>query len=152
MVDDRPSLLPGRRSRALEKREVQNVINTFLGMEGKLNVDHDPAGRTRFRVREEEGELIGEVLFGPDIYPGTEIVNPNSTLSMEAAAAHEISHFHRWKNATQINDLTLEDIDEALTSLDAAIRFADLHVNDKLGLVSDAMQRLAKYAAANGNG
>ena len=58
-----------------------------------------------------------------DIYPGNVIADPNSSLSMLGTVAHEITHYHRWRDATEINDPGLEAIDEALTSLDPSLNF-----------------------------
>jgi hypothetical protein len=52
------------------------------------------------------------------------VVDPNSALSMKAAVAHEISHFHRWRDQTELPLGVHRHLDEAMTSLDAALRFA----------------------------
>ena len=59
---------------------------------------YEQKARTVFLVsKDEDGEDYGEVVFGPDIYPGESVIDPNSALSLQAAAAHELTHFHRWK-------------------------------------------------------
>jgi hypothetical protein len=65
---------------------------------------------------------------------------------MQAAAAHEISHYHRWKDKTQIDDPDHHELDEAFTSLDAFLRFPELSDHERRQLVGDALQRLAMYA------
>jgi hypothetical protein len=77
------------------------------------------------------------------------VVDPNSALSLDAAAAHELTHYHRWKDKTAISDLQLEHIDEALTSLQAIGRYSrQLSESDVHGLVADAIQRLVLYVQA----
>ena len=66
---------------------------------------------------------------------------------MRAAVAHELSHFHRWRDKTELNGEHLTEIDEALTSLDAVQRYqAHLNENEVRQLVADAMQRLQAFA------
>ena len=66
---------------------------------------------------------------------------------MLGAVAHEITHYHRWRDTTEINDTRLEAIDEALTSLEAILRFPrQLNEHDVRQLVSDAIQRLQIFA------
>ena len=50
-----------------------------------------------------------------------------SSESAQAAAAHEISHYYRWKDGTELNEDALTNIDEALTSLDAITRFQNYY-------------------------
>jgi hypothetical protein len=62
---------------------------------------------------------------------------------MQAAAAHELCHFYRWRDQTEIVADQLEEIDEALTSLEAVLRFPrELSPHEVRQLVSDAIQRL----------
>jgi hypothetical protein len=92
------------------------------------------------------GERYGEIVFGCDIYPGASVVDPNSVLSLDAAAAHEFAHYHRWKNKRALSEGNLEHVDEALTSLEAIFRY-EHHLNstDVRQLVSDAIQRLQLF-------
>jgi len=86
------------------------------------------------------------VTFGEDIYPGNAVLDPNASLSMLAAVAHEVTHFNRWRDKTEIDDARLESIDEALTSLDAILSFPrQLNDRDVRQLVADAIQRLQIY-------
>lgn len=134
-------------------REIRQVFNVFLRFEQEIAVLHSAGGRTRFRVRiDEDGEEIGEIVFGEDIFPGGGVVDPNSVLSLNAAAAHEASHFHRWINKSEIDDVDLEHIDEALTSLEAIQRYPrQLEDHDVRMLVADAIQRLNLYVRAKQN-
>lgn len=78
-----------------------------------------------------------------DIYPGVSVIDPNSALSMRAAVAHEICHFHRWRNKVELPLGTHRHLDEAQTSLDASLRFASqLSGHEIQQLVRDAVQRL----------
>lgn len=141
------SLLAGRNRAPLSREEVRRAINTFLGLDKNVNVRHDPNSRTLFRVdRDESGEEYGEIVIGPDIYPGSSVVDPNSALSLDAAAAHELTHYHRWKSKIELSADGLEHLDEALTSLQAIIRY-DKHLSeaDVRQLASDAIQRLQLY-------
>jgi hypothetical protein len=71
---------------------------------------------------------------------------------MRAAAAHESSHFHRWRDKTELDGGHLSDIDEALTSLDAIRRYyGTLNDTEIQQLVSDAMQRLQILAQRLGS-
>ncbi|KRQ15385.1 hypothetical protein AOQ71_10335 [Bradyrhizobium manausense] len=61
---------------------------------------------------------------------------------MQAAAAHELCHYYRWRDKTEVEDGVLVHVDEALTSLEAVLRFPKLGEHDIRQLVSDAIQRL----------
>jgi hypothetical protein len=123
--------------------EVRSVTNTFLGLDREVPFQHDDGGYTRFVVETEDDEEVGRVYFSPDIFPGSSVLDPNSALSMKAAVAHEISHFHRWKDRTELPLGVHRELDEALTSLDAALRFAtQLSQHEIQQLIRDAMQRL----------
>jgi len=115
-----------------------------------VNVVYEAQGHTLFRVTREElsGEQYGEIVFGPDIYPGGSIIDPNSALSMDGAAAHELQHYHRWRNKAQLADDELFHLDEALTSLEAIFRYeTKLSEHDIRQLVLDAVQRINLYLA-----
>ena len=147
MAKERGSLLAGRNQAPLSKDEVRRATNTFLGLDKNVNARYEEGARTAFWVRQEEsGEQYGEIVFGPDIYPGRSVVDPNSALSLDAAAAHELTHYHRWKDKTALpKDLT-EHLDEALTSLQAIMRYYQhLSEPDVRQLISDAIQRLQLY-------
>ncbi|OWY60114.1 hypothetical protein B7486_70935, partial [cyanobacterium TDX16] len=110
---------------------------------------HQEGNATRFVVEEdEEGEKVGKIYYGADVYPGADVADPNSALSMKAAVAHEISHFHRWQDATQIVPEEFKHLDEALTSLDAALRFPkELSQHEVSQLIRDAIHRLQQLKA-----
>lgn len=137
------SLSAGRSTTPLTDRQIQSVSATFLGLDATVPFKHDAAGRTRFVVETQEGDEVGMVYFGADVYPGTSVLDPNSALSMKAAVAHEISHHHRWKDATELPLGQLIHLDEAQTSLDAALRFAgSLSPHEIQQLIRDAIARL----------
>lgn len=142
-------LLGGRNQAPLSKHQVQRVVETFLGLDPEMrNVRHEPGGTTRFRVvsadESDTGEEYGEIVFGPDIYPGSGVATANSLLTMRAAAAHELAHYHRWLNLTELKDDAAEHLDEAYTSLEAVQRFGrKLDVVETEQLVGDSLQRLA---------
>lgn len=147
MPRDRRSLLAGRNQVPLSAEEVRRAVNTFLGLDDGVTVRYEEAARTVFRVdRDERGEEYGEVVFGPDVYPGPGILDANSGLSVDAAAAHELNHYYRWRNKAALPEDALEHLDEALTSLGSILRFRrQLSENDIAGLVADAVQRLNLY-------
>jgi hypothetical protein len=114
------------------------------------NVRFDATSNTVFRVvpahESDTGEEYGEIVFGPDIYPGGSIANPNSALSMRAAAAHELAHYHRWLNRTALPETDLEHIDEAMTSLEAVQRYGHrLDATEIVQLVGDALHRIGLH-------
>lgn len=148
MPGDRQSLLAGRNPAPLTPGEIRRATNTFLGLDQNVNVRYEPNARTAFRVCQDgAGEEYGEIIFGPDIYPGAGVVDPNSALSLDAAAAHELTHYHRWKDKIALPGDSLEHLDEALTSLQAVARYTPhLSESDVRQLVSDAIQRLQLYA------
>ena len=116
-------------------------------MDTKVNARYETGRRTVFCVRQEEnGEEFGEIIIGPDIYPGPSVVDPNSALGLKAAAAHELTHYHRWNDKIALSDESLEHIEEALTSLQAALRY-ERHLSepDINQLIADAIQRLQIY-------
>jgi hypothetical protein len=147
-MPNRESLLAGRNAQPLSADDVRRVYNTFLGLEPHLPVRYEAGSRTVFRVpalAEDGGEC--EVTFGEDIYPGNAVLDPNASLSLQAAVAHEVTHYFRWRDKTEINDPELEPVDEALTSLEAILRFPrDLNDHDTRKLVADAIQRLQLFA------
>ena len=118
-----------------------------MGFDKHVNARYEPTARTAFRVSEEDsGEKYGEIVFGPDIYPGPSVIDPNSALSLDAAAAHELTHFHRWKDKTALPKDLMEHLDEALTSLQAVMRYdRQLSEHDVRQLICDAIQRLQLY-------
>jgi len=147
MPSQSASLLTGRNTAPLTDSEVNRVVNTFLGLDSEANFRHAAGEATRCRVIVEGGDVVCEIVFGADIFPGKNVIDPNSSLSMRAAAAHELSHFHRWKDKTEIDGDHLMEIDEALTSLDAIQRYhRHLNENEIRQLVADAMQRLQIFA------
>lgn len=149
MPANRESLLAGRNGAPLDQREVSRAINVFLGLDAMAPVRYEEGARTRFRVSFEEVEGIVEIVFGPDLYPGIGVVDANSSLSLQAAA-HELTHYYRWHDKREIIHDHLFEIDEALTSLEAILRFPkELTPNDVRQLVADAIQRLQIYARRN---
>jgi hypothetical protein len=145
------SLLAGRSTIELSERQVRSVTNTFIGLDANVPFQYDPGGHTRFVVETEDDEDIGRVYFGRDVYPGPSVMDPNSALSMLAAVAHEISHFHRWQDRTELPLNVYRHLDEALTSLDAALRFAaQLSPHEIQQLIRDAIVRLQLHYAALG--
>lgn len=146
-MPNRESLLAGRNSQPLTDDDVRRVFNTFLGLDPALPVRYSPGSRTVFRVPAggpEGGDC--EVTFGEDIYPGKSVLDPNASLSMLAAVAHEATHFCRWRDKTELLSADFEELDEALTSLEAILRFPrQLNEHDTRQLVADAIQRLQLY-------
>jgi hypothetical protein len=139
------SLLHGRNNAPLDERQQQQVISLFFGMDAEANVRYDEGSRTVFR-EVNEGEVNHEIVFGPDIYPGGAIADPNAILGVKCAVAHELSHKARHDDMTEINEEELQQIDEALTSLGAILRFHEsLNPHQIRQLVSDASQRLQEF-------
>lgn len=147
MADEKPSLLAGRNTAPLTEEQIRRAINTFLGLDRNVNARYVQRSRTVFRVSvDADGHEYGEIVFGPDLYPGPNIIDPNSALSLDAAAAHELTHYHRWKDMAALSDVGLHHLDEALTSLQAICRYdRELNSTDKRQLVADAMQRLQLF-------
>lgn len=140
------SLLAGRRAEPLSEAEIRTVANTFYGMDRSVDARHDPTRPTGFRVEDVDGEPTGVISFGSDIYPGPSVADPNAALSMTAAVAHELSHYHRWKDNTELPLGHYRDLDEAFTSLDAMLRFArTLSPFEMEQLARDAVQRLQRH-------
>ncbi|WP_413709139.1 hypothetical protein [Rhizobium sp. Rhizsp82] len=118
-----------------------------MGLDREAVFAYGEGEATRCRVIEIEGEIVCEIRYGADIFPGKSVVDPNSALSMRAAAAHELTHFHRWKDKTEVDGDHLVEIDEALTDLEAILRYyADFNDSEIRQLVSDAIQRLQIFA------
>lgn len=146
------SLLGGRRLEALTEADIRRAIYAFAALDSTINVRHEIGSRTRFRVsRDESGNDFGEIVFGSDIYPGASVVDPNSGLSLQAAAAHELTHYYRWLDKTQLDEPSLEHLDEALTSLEAINRY-ERHLSsiDVRLLTADAIQRIRIYVSGLG--
>ncbi len=142
-----------RNTEPLTQEDIRRVADVFNYLDWEMkNVKHEPGGRTVFRVvpadDSDDGIEFGEIAFGPDIYPGRAIANPNAMLEMRAAAAHELAHYHRWLNKTAIGEPDREHLDEAMTSLEAIVRYAGkLSDQEKGQLAGDALVRLALYNA-----
>jgi hypothetical protein len=146
MPTEKWSLLAGRNLAPLNPDEIRRATNTFLGLDNTVNTRYAPDKRTIFHVIQESGEDYGEIVFGPDIYPGTSVIDPNSALGLKAAAAHELTHYYRWKDKTALPDDSVEYLDEALTSLHAIMRYdRQLTERDVRELISDAIQRLQLF-------
>lgn len=140
------SLQAGRSPVSLTEDRIRSVGNTFLGLDPSVPARHDAAGPTRFVVEVDDGQEVGIVYFGADVYPGPAVVDPNAALSMQAAVAHEISHFHRWHDNTELPLGVHAHLDEACTSLDAVLRFSEkLSPHEIQQLVRDALQRLSLH-------
>ena len=147
MPNEKSSLLAGRNKAPLTPDEVRRATNTFLGLDKNVNARYDPNSPTVFCVsKDESGGHYGEIVFGPDIYPGSSVVDPNSALSLDAAAAHELTHYHRGKDKTALSAEEHEHLDEALTSLQAVFRYyKQLSETDVQQLISDAVQRIQLF-------
>ena len=143
------SLLEGRNNVLLDDREKKRAANVFLGLDARVNARHEEGTRTRFVIGvDDAGEEFGEVIFSADIYPGGNLTNPNASLSLDGAAAHELAHYYRWINKSELPHGELTHIDEAMTSLEAALRFSGkLSSGDIQGLISDALHRLRMHVA-----
>lgn len=143
------SLLDGRNVTPLSDREKKRAASAFLNLDAGVNARHENGTRTRFVVSIDAiGEEYGEVIFSDDIYPGPNHANPNATLSLNGAAAHELAHYYRWVDKSELPHGHLTHIDEAMTSLEAALRFsAKLNHTDIQGLISDSLHRLRLYVA-----
>ena len=71
---------------------------------------------------------------------------PLRALGLKAAAAHELTHYHRWTDKTELPENLPEHLDEALTSLQAIMRYhRQLGEHDVRQLVLDAIQRLQLF-------
>lgn len=143
------SLLDGRNVAPLTEREQRRAVNVFLGLDSGVNARYEVGTQTRFTTGiDEAGEEFGEIVFSSDIFPGSNLINPNASLSLDGAAAHELAHYYRWVNKSELPDGELTHIDEAMTSLEAALRFsAKLSQADIQGLISDSLHRLRIYVA-----
>lgn len=105
MSPNRPtvSLPPGRNSTDLTDSEIRRATATFLGFDNKVNARYVKGVSTRFVVTvADNGDEFGEIIVSEDIYPGTNITNPNATLSLSGAAAHELAHYNRWANKSEL--------------------------------------------------
>jgi hypothetical protein len=141
------SLLGGRNNAPLSDQEIRRASSTFLGLDNKVNVRYEANTTTRFIAAiDEDGHEFGEIVFSNDIYPGRNIANPNAALTLKGAAAHELTHHYRWQDKTELPHGELTDIDEAMTSLEAALRYTHaLDTTDIQGLISDSLHRLRLF-------
>jgi hypothetical protein len=140
--------LPGGRSTApLTEDKQKSVARTIVGLDPEVPYKHLESGYTHLAMELDEDQLeVGVVYFAADIYPGQGAADPNSVLSMKAAVAHELSHFHRWRDQRELPLGVYRDLDEAMTSLDAALRYArHLSTHEIEQLISDALQRLTSH-------
>lgn len=149
VMAEEPSLLPGRRTEPLSDQEIRTVVNMFLGLDNSVPVAYDPSRPTGFRVDSEDGEEVGRVYFSADIYPGPGVADPNAAVSTRAAVAHEICHHARWANRTELPAGRYQNLDEAITSLEALLRFGGRPLSpvEVEQLARDAVQRLQRLRA-----
>lgn len=143
------SLLPGRNTAPLEQREIKRAASIFIGLDTKVNARYEEHSNTRFIAAiDVDGQEFGEIVFSEDIYPGKNIANPNAALSLKGAAAHELAHYYRWQDKTELPHGEMKHVDEAMTSLEAVLRYLhDLDKSDIQGLISDSLQRLRLHLA-----
>src|SRR3546814_3722979 len=83
------SLIGGRSQAPLSDAKIRSVTNTFVGLDQSVPFQLDEIGLTRFVVEDGEEGPQGKVYFGPDVYPGPGVLDPNSALSMKAAVRSE---------------------------------------------------------------
>ena len=143
------SLLDGRNTAPLSDDEIRRVANMSIGLDNQINVRYEARSTTRCAtaVNDTDGEY-GEIIFSDDIYPGTSMVNPNAALSLKGAITHKLAHYYRWMDKTELPHGHLTHIDEAMTSLEAALRYhSHLAPTDLQGLISDALHRLRLFVA-----
>lgn len=140
------SLLAGRNVRPLTDSQIRQVAAIIVALEPNVAFDYRQEAKTSFHVREEGGEEYGEIVIGPDIYPGYSSVDPNSLLGVQAAVAHELTHYRRRLDAIELPHGVKQHLDEALTSLEAIVKY-ERHLTeiDVRQLVSDAIQRIYLY-------
>lgn len=131
----------------MSRPEIIRATNTFIGLDRTINARYENDTTTRFvATTDEQGQELGEIIFSNDIYPGQNTVNPNAALSLDGAAAHELAHYYRWRDKSELEHGVLTHIDEAMASLEAALRFSNsLNGTDIQGLISDALHRLRLY-------
>jgi hypothetical protein len=143
------SLLDGRNGAPLSPQEITRASNSFLGMDTNVNARYETGSATRFVTDvDQDGQEFGEVIFSDDIYPGKNIANPNAALTLKGAVAHELAHYYRWQDKTELAHGVMTHIDEAMTSLEAALRYSHaLDKTDTQGLISDSLQRLRLFLA-----
>jgi hypothetical protein len=142
------SLLGGRNREPLSQHDANRVASIALTYEPNVSFRYEAGAASAFHVQTDPntGEVYGEVVFGPDIYPGKNVVNANSMIGIEGAIAHELQHFHRWREKSVLTALELEQLDEALTSLQAIGRYRGRLSPDEVHrLVADAIQRIGIY-------
>jgi hypothetical protein len=126
------------------------VSAIFFALDAEVPVRHDPTQPTRFVLTiDEEGREMAEITYGADIHPGPGIGDPNSSLGSKAAAAHELAHYYRWLEKSELAIGRLDPLDEALTSLQAILRYEHvLKPMEIRQLVADAVQRIQLYVDA----
>jgi hypothetical protein len=146
------SLIAGRNPAPLTEKEVQRVTDTAFAYEPTVTFKYDATATTAFHVRVDPltNDEYGEVVFGPDIYPGTNVVVANAMIGIEGAIAHELQHYHRWRERSVLQQPALEHLDEALTSLQAIGRYRRLSDDEIQRLVADAIQRIGLFIASVG--
>jgi hypothetical protein len=72
----------------------------------------------------------------------------NSAIGLDGAIAHELQHYHRWRDMLVLTDPALGHLDEALTSLQAISRYQSrLKLDEIHKLVADAIQRISLHLA-----
>jgi len=146
---DNPSLLPGRNSRPLtpeQKGKIERELRENLGYDGPIVWRDGPATKSCFAPGPdptEPGKEVGILYIGSDILPGTDTLNPDSSLDRVAALAHEVTHCWRYDEGRAWEK---SDLDEIATSLQAITLFwSELRPRHVKQLVEDALARLGEH-------
>ena len=144
-----PSLLPGRNSRPLtpeQKGQIERELRENLSYEGPIVWRDGPATKSCFAPGPDptgSGEEVGILYIGSDILPGTDTLNPNSSLDRLAALAHEVTH---WWRHDEGREWEKSDLDEIATSLQAiTLSWGELRPRHVRQLVEDALARLGEH-------
>ena len=65
MARDRPSLLAGRNLNPLSEKEATRAVNTFLGLDAKVNVRFDPTRGRAFTFAKRTGRSMEKSYLDP---------------------------------------------------------------------------------------
>jgi hypothetical protein len=116
------------------------------GLDIPLDISEATISGSKTRFNEDRNTVI----LGADVYPGSNSIDANSSMSVLACLAHERAHFERFRDGYR-RPLVLPDVllDEAEASLAAAF-FTFLGPEDRSDLATDAHDRIAKWLSLEG--
>ena len=142
-------LASGRNKTPLTTAQRERVREHVSALLPDVEVEFDDAHDAYTHMKETydaDSNRVGKLVVAADFLPGNADPMPNSMVDDLATAAHELMHIVRWRYQHELDYKKHRDLEEAFTSLQAAVFFCkDLREQQLVMLANDAMQRLLSH-------